>query len=289
MIAQCLASAQRTVPEDFLVHSCHCYFILAGSDTIPLLFHVERVRDGRSFATRTVQAKQRGRCIFTVTISFVREGSAGEGQVHHAVPLPGGAKPPPADWDDEPDYAKYGPTQTHRAPITNIHDENSGPHERRCGQWIRARGKIAGGHEAHLEALAYMSDSYFIGTVSRIHKLWRFPFEPEDVADFPEERQQQAKELLEFEGMGSTVEEWMKRPRVGMVVSLDHSIYFHEPKKVRADEWLYTDMVSPWSGDGRGFVFGKIFSSDGTLVASCIQEGVLRLKKPAEDDKKSKL
>ncbi|KAI8182119.1 hypothetical protein Brms1b_011272 [Colletotrichum noveboracense] len=61
VIAQCLASAQKTVPNDFFVHSCHCYFLLAGSSEIPILFHVERVRDGRSFATRTVQARQRGR------------------------------------------------------------------------------------------------------------------------------------------------------------------------------------------------------------------------------------
>ncbi|KAJ5009105.1 Acyl-coenzyme A thioesterase 8 [Colletotrichum sp. SAR 10_99] len=90
VIAQCLASAQKTVPNDFFVHSCHCYFLLAGSSEIPILFHVERVRDGRSFATRTVQARQRGRCIFTTTVSFVKEGAGGETQVRHAAPLPVG-------------------------------------------------------------------------------------------------------------------------------------------------------------------------------------------------------
>ena len=288
VIAQCLASAQKTVPDDFLVHSCHCYFLLAGSDTTPILFHVERVRDGRSFATRTVQARQRGQSIFTTTISFVKENSAGPGQVHHAVPLPKGVTPPPIDWEDEPDWSKFGPTQSRRIEVTKLHDGEARPDERKCGQWIRARGKIAGGHQSHLEALAYMSDSYFIGTVSRIHKLWRFPFRPEEIADLPEDRQAQVKELMEFEGMGSTVEEWAGRPRVGMLVSLDHSIYFHEPKRVQADEWMFTEMESPWSGDGRGFVMQRIFASDGTLLASCVQEGVLRLDKNG-GEKKGKL
>ncbi|KAH0391103.1 Thioesterase/thiol ester dehydrase-isomerase, partial [Aureobasidium melanogenum] len=77
VIAQCLAAAQRTVRDDFTVHSMHCYFVLAGSADIPIMYHVEKVRDGRSFATRTVQARQRGRPIFTTTMSFVRENSGG--------------------------------------------------------------------------------------------------------------------------------------------------------------------------------------------------------------------
>lgn len=78
----------RTVPADFAVHSMHCYFVLAGDSEIPILYHVERVRDGRSFITRTVQARQRGRPIFTTTLSFSRVGSGGEKTVDHAVPMP---------------------------------------------------------------------------------------------------------------------------------------------------------------------------------------------------------
>lgn len=274
VIAQCLASAQKTVPDDFLPHSCHCYFLLAGSDSIPLMFHVERVRDGRSFATRTVQARQRGRCIFTTTISFVREGSAGEGQVHHATPLPKGVHPPPQDWDDEPEWARYGPFQSQRIEVTGADDPSMPVDERKCRLWVRSRGAISseGGHQAHLNALAYMSDSYFIGTVSRIHRMWRMPFRPEDVPDLPPETREQVMQMAELDGMGSTVEEWKGRPKLGMMVSLDHSIYFHEPKRVRADEWMLTDMESPWSGDGRGFVVQRIFAADGTLLASCFQE-----------------
>lgn len=100
VIAQCLAAAQHTVPPPspandnavFLIHSMHCYFVLAGDTAIPILYHVERVRDGRSFVTRTVQARQRGKCIFTTTLSFVREGSGGETTVDHGWDMPDGVQ-----------------------------------------------------------------------------------------------------------------------------------------------------------------------------------------------------
>lgn len=88
MIAQCLSAAQRTVPSHFTVHSMHCYFVLAGDAEIPILYHVEHVREGKSFATRTVQARQRGKAIFTVTMSFVREGSGGRKLVTHEAAMP---------------------------------------------------------------------------------------------------------------------------------------------------------------------------------------------------------
>ncbi|KAK5991100.1 Acyl-coenzyme A thioesterase 8 [Cladobotryum mycophilum] len=286
VIAQCLAAAQLTVPDTFLVHSCHCYFLLAGQATIPIMYHVERVRDGRSFVTRTVQARQRGNAIFTTTISFAKEGSGGKQQVRHAASLPEGLEMPSDKWDDEePIWARTGPCQSRRIEVLKINDPDARPDERRCRQWIRCRGEISkeGGHQAHLNALAYMSDSYFIGTVSRIHRLWRYPFAPEEVSSLPEDQQLQVQTLTQFEGMGSKVEDWVGRPRVGMLVSLDHSIYFHEPKRVKADDWLFTEMESPWSGDGRGVVMQRVFASDGTLLASCIQEGVVRLQQDGSE------
>lgn len=100
VIAQCLAAAQHTVPPPspannnavFLIHSMHCYFVLAGDGSIPILYHVERVREGKSFLTRTVQARQRGKCIFTTTASFMREGSGGETTVDHGWDMPIGAR-----------------------------------------------------------------------------------------------------------------------------------------------------------------------------------------------------
>ena len=83
----------RTVPGDFAVHSMHCYFVLAGDSAIPILYHVERVRDGRSFITRTVQARQRGRPIFTTTLSFSKAHSGGKKTIEHATPKPDIAMP----------------------------------------------------------------------------------------------------------------------------------------------------------------------------------------------------
>jgi acyl-CoA thioesterase II len=284
-----LSSASLTVPDDFLVHSCHCYFLLAGSGDLPILFHVEKVRDGRSFATRTVQARQRGKCIFTVTASFARKGSGGKetNMVRHAQPMPkrddeqqqgkkGGRQelpllPPPDDFDSEPEFAATGPFQNFRIDITNRDSPHA--HEKKTRQWVRARGKISdeGGRRAHLNALAYISDSYFIGTISRIHRLWRFPFPVRDMGKLDPEMADHVRKLNDWEGLGD-VSGFEDRPEIGMMVSLDHTIYFHEPERVRADEWMFTEMESPWAGDGRGVVYQRIFARDGTLIATCIQE-----------------
>lgn len=109
VIAQCLSAAQRTVPDNFTIHSMHCYFVLAGNAEIPIIYHVEHVRDGKSFVTRTVQARQRAKPIFTTTMSFVREGAGGKEAVQHAVsmanvplPLENKADTIPAGGDEGP-------------------------------------------------------------------------------------------------------------------------------------------------------------------------------------------
>jgi acyl-CoA thioesterase 8 len=168
------------------------------------------------------------------------------------------------------------------------------PHEKRTRQWIKARGRIseAGGHEAHLSALAYMSDSYFIGTISRIHDLWRFGAPSSNKKDGKEstlnddmaQREAYVKKLKEFEGFGHDLNNEAGRPEIGMMVSLDHTIYFHEPRAFRADEWMFTEMFSPWSGDGRGVVTQHMFAADGTLVATCFQEVRIVCSKVCPDD-----
>lgn len=224
------------------------------------MYYVERIREGRSFATRTVQARQRGKCIFTTTMSFAREDSGGAKTVKHATPLPADIPPPPNDEDvEELGKATWGrPFLSQQVEILNTDSENI--HEKKTRQWIKAAGKISpdAGHETHISALAYMSDSYFIGTISRIHGLWRHwtPGEKDKV---------KAKSSSE-----PTVKE--RRAKIGMMVSLDHSIYFHQPRKFRADEWMFTEMSSPWSGDGRGVVTQHMFARDGTLIATCFQE-----------------
>ncbi|EON95927.1 putative acyl- thioesterase ii protein [Phaeoacremonium minimum UCRPA7] len=218
VIAMCLAAGQRTVPDEFTVHSCHCYFILAGSADIPIMFHVEKVRDGRSFMTRTVQARQRGRAIFTTTMSFVRE-EAPATQVRHALPMPvdedGRPLQPPAD-DWQPDESiSTGPYESGGIKVVNRESPNA--HEKKTRQWIRARGTIKGGHQAHLNALAYVSDSYFIGTISRIHRLWRFPFKVEEIDQLPKETLDHIQRLNDFEGGGMDLKSFGDRPQIGMM------------------------------------------------------------------------
>lgn len=133
VIAQCLSAAQRTVLPDFTVHSMHCYFVLAGNSEIPIVYHVERVRSGKSFATRTVQARQRGKVIFTTTMSFVRRNSGGEQLVQHATKMP--EVPQPIEGVDDMDQssAEPSPFQSQRIEILNgkhswLVLESCGPH-----------------------------------------------------------------------------------------------------------------------------------------------------------------
>jgi acyl-CoA thioesterase len=264
----------------------HCYFVLAGDAEIPIVYHVEHVREGKSFATRTVQARQRGRPIFTTTMSFVREGSGGKKLVQHATPMPDVPIP-----EDNPELdggitaleKGGGPFVSRRIEILNKHSPDI--HTKRTRQWIKARGSISpsGGHQAHLSALAYMSDSYFIGTVSRVHQLQRFTAPGPGVSKaslaksgLSEDQMKKYfqrwanQEGVDFEGL--TDKDRADKPQVGMMVSLDHVIYFHNPRAFRADEWMFTEMESPWAGDGRGLVCQKMWSKDGVLVATCVQE-----------------
>ena len=251
---------------------------MAGQPDTPIILHVERVRDGRSFATRTVQARQGGHCIFTVTISFVRismPDGLGPSQVpmlEHAYPMPADAKPPPTEaeighLDDDKVVVIDQPFQ-HTA--VEICGGSGRPHERACRMWMRARGKISGGMDAHLAALAYVSDSFFLATIPRVHMATRRRDKgnSREEEEDKEEEQQQDKEGQQDNS----------RIDIGMMVSLDHTMYFHNPAKVRADEWMLRDMRTWWAGDGRGLVVQRIYARDGTLLATCMQEGVVKLK-----------
>jgi acyl-CoA thioesterase 8 len=120
-----------------------------------------------------------------------------------------------------------------------------------------------------------MSDSYFIGTVSRVHKLWRVTSQAGKPATEDEDVLKQLRdadtETKKF-GMENYVNKKEKRPEVGMMVSLDHTIYFHDPRGFRADEWIFTENESPWAGDGRGLVMQRMFTREGKLIATCVQE-----------------
>jgi acyl-CoA thioesterase 8 len=158
---------------------------------------------------------------------------------------------------------------------------------------MKARGTIspAGGHEAHLSAIAYMSDSYFIGTIARVHKLWRYSTQRKSQAKSSIDEDVLKKllamddaELKRVKYVDDADIERIRRwkngedvkkdatPEIGMMVSLDHTIYFHNPRSFRADEWIFTEMETPWAGDGRGLVYQRMYTKDGVLIASCVQE-----------------
>jgi acyl-CoA thioesterase 8 len=124
-------------------------------------------------------------------------------------------------------------------------------------------------------AVAYLSDHHFIGTVSRVHKMWKVPVARLNHNEIKED--DDVRKSLR-NGDGDDKAKAAARPRpaapppVSMMVSLDHTIYFHEPRAFRADEWLFTEMQSPWAGDGRGLVLQHIFTEKGLLVATCVQE-----------------
>ncbi|EXA29217.1 hypothetical protein FOVG_19243 [Fusarium oxysporum f. sp. pisi HDV247] len=280
LIALCLSAAQKTVSGDFHIHSCHCFFLLAGSIDIRVIFHVERIRDGTTFATRRVEARQQGRSIATVMVSFARQSSVEVKQLQHSTFPMGDLKPPDEVVEEEPEWTRTEPFQRRAIDARDQLVSSIHPHQRIFRQWIRYKGVIpsADGPSAHLHALAFVTDSYFILTAARVHRLWRLPFEPEDVPFLQKEVRSQVQKVSECESLGSSVDEWVELQRLAMVASLDHTIYFHEPLRIKADDWMFAEMESPWAAHGRALVVQRIFSKDGTLLATCSQEGILRLK-----------
>lgn len=235
--AQALAAAYRTI-DDIHVHSLHSYFLRPGDPTIPVILDVDRIRDGRSFATRRVVARQRGEAIFNLSASFHKE----EAGFDHQQTMPDVPGP-----DALPTAADFGLTdrdylprhwQIKGVPIEIRHfvspDEWT-PGELERKMWLRVKGTLADDPIVHRVMLTYLSDLALLGTAVRMH-------------------------APNFEKI--------------MGASLDHALWFHRP--VRADEWLLYSMTSPSASGARGFNLGQFFTEDGTLVASAAQEGLMR-------------
>jgi acyl-coenzyme A thioesterase 1/2/4 len=278
-IAQSLHSAQLTVPTGFDVHSMHCSFVFAGNAEELIEYHVERVRDGRSFCTRLVRAIQGNSPIFLASISFnLRQSrNVSRGLVHSASS--------PAVMLDEGE--RLDPSQScelsSEAPYINrsagvLRGTSRSPQNKRIHQWIRARGEISvpPGDPIHLAALAFMSDSYFLAAVPHSHEKWDFvqapvtEFYPTKKDQFTSPKTHTAIRRPHLETGNRT--SFNVSPKVAMMVSLDHTIYFHRVEGLRVDEWLLSEVHTSWAGNGRGLVHQKIWTKDGVLVATCIQE-----------------
>lgn len=255
VLAQALVAAGRTVPDDRFAHSLHAYFILPGDVDAPILYTVDPLRDGGSFATRRVTAIQHGRPIFNASLSFARDE---DGLDHQMELLP--EAPDPAGVTPERDLAlaiaehipeplRTALTRERPIDFRSVDPVNPfAPDARppRSQTWLRAAGTLPdlggpGGRLVHQAVLAYASDWGLLGTALLPHARSVF------------DRRIQA-------------------------ASLDHAIWFHRP--FRADEWLLYALDAPTASGGRGFTRGSVFSSDGRLVASTAQEGLIRPVSP---------
>jgi acyl-CoA thioesterase II len=248
VIGQALVAACRTV-EGRAAHSLHAYFLRAGDPTVPIIYEVDRIRDGTSFSTRRVVAIQHGQAIFSMAASFHKD----EPGLQHQMKMP--EVPPPEALPSEAELKEQlidrlpEPVKAywqHERPIEirpidlsrYFSPENRAPSQQ---VWIRATGSLGDDLALHQCVLAYASDFTLLDTALIAHG--RFVFDP----------------------------------RL-MLASLDHAIWFH--RSFRADEWLLYVQDSPSSGAGRAFCRGTLFTREGDLVASTAQEGLVRERKP---------
>lgn len=249
VIAQSLLAAYETV-EDRVCHSLHCYFIRPGDPRIPILFEVDRSRDGGSFTTRRVIAVQNGKQIFNLAASF----QTAEDGFEHQAPMPQVRPPEAYAAEAEAQKAKMlekaspemRKMMSRPRPIEMLGRDNYGfgsrpqPSEPRSDNWMRAVAPIGDSARMHQVILAYASDMNLLSTAMRPHGVaWQTP------------------------GLQSA--------------SLDHAMWFHKPSNF--NEWHLYTQDSPSASGGRGFVRGAIYDQQGELVASVAQEGLMRMKK----------
>ncbi len=258
VMAQSLVAAQRTVGavgsegqvarDERTMHSFHSYFLLAGDPKVPIIFEVERVRDGGSFTTRRVKAVQNGQAIFVMSVSFQKEESSYE----HQAPMP--QVPSPEDLPSEEELRKAllaeSPDSLRRylerdrpfdmriVEIDRYRLRRGGPPVQHV--WMRAAGKLPDDPRIHQCMLAYASDFTLLDTALVPHGKLLFDTDIQ-------------------------------------MASLDHAMWIH--RAFRADEWLLYAQDSPSASGARGFARGSLFTRDGRLVASTVQEGMIRQRR----------
>jgi acyl-CoA thioesterase-2 len=243
--SQALVAAARTVEADRAVHSLHAYFLRPGDISVPIVYDAERTRDGRAFSTRRVVARQHGRPIFYMSASF----QVPEQGLEHQDAMP--STPPPEECPELGDVlAKLSgrprsdwDREWAALDVRYAGTPRGSVDERRdpvTRVWLRAADALADDPVLHAAVLTYASDLTLLSAAVVPHDTY--------IGD----------------------------PRL-QPASLDHAMWFHRP--FRVDEWLLYDQVSPSASGGRGFATGRLFSADGRLVASAVQEGMLRLRR----------
>lgn len=247
-IAQALVAAQRTVEPDRFVHSLHGYFMRPGDIRVPIIYEVDRIRDGGSFTTRRVLAIQHGQAIFSLEASF----QVDEKGLEHQFALPDDVPPPEGLQTQRQllERAERVPEAVRRfwarerplelRPVNLQHYESRDKLPPRQNVWIRLAGPVPDDRALQSVLLAYLSDMTLLDTSTFAHG--RGLFDPDIQA-----------------------------------ASLDHSMWFHRPHAL--DGWLLYAQDSPSSSGSRGFSRGTLYARDGTLIASMAQEGLIRLKR----------
>jgi len=248
VLAQAIAAAYRTIEEPRQLHSIHAYFLRPGDWNAPILYEVDRIRDGRSFTTRRIAAIQHGRAIFSMSSSWQRH----EPGLEHSVSMPDVPTPESLRSDKEA-YAEIAKTRPEvkrfayrfdaidSRQVENILMGQTAARPPYKHTWLKTRDPLPDSPEVHLCMLAYMSDLDFMSTSMLPHG--RSPGGGD----------------LNFQG-----------------ASLDHALWFHRP--FRADEWLLFAKSSPSASGARGFVRGQFFNSRGDLIATAAQECLIRVR-----------
>jgi len=247
VLAQALVAAQRTIDEPRFAHSLHGYFILPGDLHAPIIYFVDRLRDGRSFTTRQVTAIQHGRAIFNLSASFQVE----EPGLEHQTDAPGMPDPeglaPELELirgmaDQIPEPLRSVLTQDRPIDFRPVERIDPFDPEKRAPikhMWFRSVGSVPDDRVLHQAVLAYASDYGLLGAALQPHALS------------------------------------VRSPRL-QVASLDHALWFHRP--FRVDDWLLYAIDSPAAAGARGFTRGTIYTRAGQLVASVAQEGLMRIR-----------
>ncbi len=246
VLGQALSAAQQTVDDSRHVHSIHAYFLRAGDVEHPIVYDVDRSRDGKSFSVRRVTAIQHGQPIFVFASSFQEAEPGNEHQLSMPeVPQPEDiepvAAPAPEQLAQLPPKAQRWLTRMGPFEIRPVYprDEFKPPKRPPFQQvWFRLNGEVGDAPTLHQSLLAYASDFHLLGTATFPHGISYY------------------------------------QPNVQMA-SLDHAMWFHRP--FRADDWLLYSLDSPSAQGARGLSRGLIYSRDGRLVASTAQEGLIRV------------
>ncbi len=238
---QALVAAGRTVPEERKVHSLHAYFIRGGDPSVPIVYEVDRIRDGRSFTTRRVVGIQHGKAIFSLSASFQKD----EGGIEHSEGMPDVPDPEslPTLQERAEGYFMGHLDRPRPIDLRYVNDppwvtRKSGERPARNQVWMRADGKLPDQQLLHVCVLTYASDMTLLDSVLARHGVY-----------------------------------WDLDKVIG--ASLDHALWFHRP--FRADEWFLYDSASPTASGARGLATGRFFAADGTHIATVVQEGLLRV------------